>query len=476
MDILMVTPELAPYARATRTGDTVAALSKALCQLEHRVTVAVPRHPGFESSGLLAARRLTPLTLASGAEVTVLDAQLPTGAQLVLFDAPGLFDRPAVYGEGSDYADNAARYALLCDAAIALIRQRAEREPFDVVHLHDWPGAALAVALDVLERRVPTVLTIHDASRRGIVTAAEARAYGLTRASDSDREGSGVSLLAAGARLASAVTSVSTTVGADLVDPARFGAVARALSERESPAVTGILSGLDYALYNPATDAALKSRYDAEDTSNKGSSKTELERSRGLEVDTSRPLVVAIVEGGAESGAELVDRAAEALLKSDLSLVVLSRGDAALSGIEELRKDFPERLAVERSADEALVRRFCAAADLVLLPSRYEATATVARVAQRYGALPIARAAGAHQEAVVDCDAALETGTGFLFDDATPEALIGAVGRGLAAYVSPRWSALRRRVMRIDLSWDRPARRYVQVYKQAVAAAKAREG
>jgi starch synthase len=475
MDILMVTPELAPYARATRAGDIVTALSKALCQLEHRVTVAVPRYPGFEESGLLAARRLTPLTLASGAQVTVLDAQLPTGAQLVLFDAPGLFDRPAVYGEGSDYADNAARFAFLCDATVALIKQRAEREPFDVVHLHDWPGAALAVALDALELRVPTVLTVHDGARRGLVTPAEARAFGLARPTDSDREGSSVSLLAAGARLAGAVTSVSMTVASDLTDPARFGSLGRALSERESPAVTGVLSGLDYALYNPATDAALRSRYDAEDTSNKGSSKTELERSRGLEVETSRPLVVAIVDGGAEGGADLLDGAAEALLKSDLALVVLARGDVALPGVEDLRKDFPARVAVERSADEALVRRFCAAADLVVLPARYEATGTYARIAQRYGALPVARAAGAHVEALVDADAALETGTGFVFDDATPAALVGAVGRGLAAYGSPRWSALRRRVMRIDLSWDRPARRYVQVYKQAVLAAKPRE-
>src|SRR5690242_13850084 len=99
MDILMVTPELSPYARASRTGDAVAGLVKALCQLEHRVTVAVPRYPGFDSGGLLPARRLTPLELPGGGQVTVLDAQLPNGASIVLFDAPGLFDRAGLYGE-----------------------------------------------------------------------------------------------------------------------------------------------------------------------------------------------------------------------------------------------------------------------------------------------------------------------------------------------------------------------------------------
>jgi len=115
------------------------------------------------------------------------------------------------------------------------------------------------------------------------------------------------------------------------------------------------------------------------------------------------------------------------------------------------------------------VRRACAAADIVLLPARYESTGALSRIAQRYGALPVVRAVGAHLDTVVDCDAALETGTGFLFDEATPDALAGAVARSLGAYASPRWPSLRRRVMRLDLSWDRPARRYVQVYKQVLA-------
>jgi starch synthase len=469
MDILMVTAELAPYARATRAGDTVAALSKALCQLEHRVTVAVPRHPGFESSGLLAARRLTPLVLEGGAEVTVLDAQLPTGATLVLFDAPGLFDRPAVYGEGSDYPDNAARFAFLCEATAALVRQRAEREPFDVVHLHGWPAAALAVTLPGFAPKVASVLTVHDGGRRGIVTAKELAQFGIDRPDDSCREAGGVSLLACAARAADAVTAVSSTVASDLVDPARFGALARAVAARATP-VTGIASGLDYAVYNPATDAALKSRYDAEDTANKGSSKTELVRSRKLELDLARPLVAVIVGSGPDGGGDLLEQALDPILKSDLALLIVDRGDAPLSRVKELLAEFGDRLTVERSRDEALIRRACAAADLVLLPSTYEATATFARVAQRYGALPIGRAAGANVEAIVDCDADLETGTGFLFEEPTAAAMVGALARGLAAYSSPRWSMLRRRVMRLDLACDRPARRYVQVYRQAIAA------
>src|SRR5215216_517100 len=110
MDILMVSAELAPFARASEAAESVAALSKALRQLGHNVTVAMPKYPAFEAYGLLLARRSTPLALGRGAELTVFDGQLPSGVALVLFDAPGLFDRPGIYGEdGRDYSDNEQR-------------------------------------------------------------------------------------------------------------------------------------------------------------------------------------------------------------------------------------------------------------------------------------------------------------------------------------------------------------------------------
>jgi starch synthase len=461
----MVTAELAPYARASRAGDVVAALSKALCQLEHRVTVAIPRYPGFDAGGLLAARRLTPLRLSNGAEVTVLDSQLPTGAKLVLLDSPSLFDRPEAFSRPSEDAERAE---FICEAALALARQRGEREPFDVVHLHDWPAAALAVRLAALESQVPSVLTIHDPSRRGTVPGEAAARLGIPSSEDVPRYGA--SLLTAGAGAASAVTSVSTAVARDLVDAGRFGSLATTVSAR-TDGIVGIPSGLDYAIYNPATDAALRSRYDAEDPSNKGSAKTELLRSRGLELGIDRPLCVAVVEEGSDSGIEILERAAEHVLRNDVCVFVLLRGSVPFDRLDRLRTEMGDRLAVEQSVDEPTARRACAAADVVVLPARYEATGTFARIAQRYGALPVAQASGAHLDAIVDADASLDTGTGFLYDEPTPTALSGAVSRAIAAFSAPRWAALRRRVMRLDLAWDRPARRYAQVYRQAKASA-----
>src|SRR5882757_6458064 len=152
MDILFVATELAPFIKVGGLSDVIAALTKSLRQLGHKVTLAMPRYPALERGGLLVARRLTPLTFDFGGElieVTVYDGRLASGVELSLFDAPGLFDRPGVYGDGDeDYPDNLRRFAVLSRAAAELVHRRAiQGSPFDVVHVHDWPAALVPVYL-----------------------------------------------------------------------------------------------------------------------------------------------------------------------------------------------------------------------------------------------------------------------------------------------------------------------------------------
>jgi starch synthase len=233
--------------------------------------------------------------------------------------------------------------------------------------------------------------------------------------------------------------------------------------------VIGITNGVDYAVHNPATDPVLVSRFDAEDPSNKGRSKTASLRELELDFELDRPLLVAFGELTAEKGFDLVVQSLPQLMKLDISLIVVGRGDPALEKkLEAARQRHRERLAWVAAPDAAAVRRLHAAADLVLTPSRHEPCGLVQLVAQRYGAVPIARATGGVVDTVVDCDAALETGTGFLFDD--DEGFSGALGRALAAYRNTKWPKLVRRVMRRDLGWDRPARRYLQIYRQTIGA------
>lgn len=476
MDILMVAAELAPWVQTSSAGEAVAALAKSVRQLGHDVTIAVPRYPGFEAGGLLVARRLTPLPMEGGGEVTVFDGQLPSGVGLVLFDAPLLFDRPGVYGEGGeDYPDNAKRFGVLARAAAAYVRQRAQQgKAFDILHVFDWPGALVPLTLaSSAGVSVPAVLTLRDIGRKASLPAKELESLGISRdiaSAGGDKPGPRIDVLALGVAQADTLTAPSPAYAAEIVDEARSGAVAQAIARVGKP-VVGVLEGVDYALYNPATDAALASRYDAEDASNKGRSRTALLRELGLDLDSDAPVVGVVAEPGKEHGFDLVVGALPHILKQELYLVVAGAGAKDFeSKLAAARERHGGRFAVVEAPDEAFVHRLHAACDVMILPARQDPAGTRAMVAQRYGAVPVAHAAGGLRDAVVDCDAELETGTGFLFDDASPKALAGALSRALAAHASPGWPRLRRRVMRLDVGWDRPARRYLSLYRQTLGA------
>jgi len=465
MDILLALAELAPYVRETEACDSAAALVKALRQLGHRVTVAAPRSPGFEAGGLLAARRLTPLTLADGSEVNVLDGQLASGAELVLFDLPGLFDREAIYGEGgAPYVDNAVRFATFARSIAALVALRAEQgKAVEVVHAHD--AVASLVPLALRGQSVPVVFTIHDIARKAEFPDSVRDVLGFPDAS-SLVLGGGLSGVASAVQLANAVTTVSSRYAEEILDPALAGPLASVLSALPEP-VLGIASGVDYATCNPATDTALESRFDAEDPSNKGRSKVATLKKLELELAVDRPLLVFLGDLASEAGADALFESLPEILKLDWGFVIANTGaPSAAERFKAVAREYSGDLSCVSNVDERQSRQLFAAADLALVLSAGGPGGTRQLFAQRYGAVPVAFASGGLVDAIVDADVDLETGTGFLFDALDSDSLLGALSRAFSAYGNPAFARLRRRVMRLDVAWDRPARRYAQLYRK----------
>jgi starch synthase len=277
-----------------------------------------------------------------------------------------------------------------------------------------------------------------------------------------------VSFLKAGILAADALTTVSTTYAREILTPEHGERLDGVLRAREKD-LSGIVNGIDYAVYNPMTDPALIAHYDAEDPANKGRCKAALLQELGLEIRPERPLLVSIGRVVPQKGSDLLAAALPKLLKADVAVAIAGTGDATLVGkLQAAVAKAPERAAYLGSVPEPIIHRLFAAADVVVVPSRYEPCGLVQLYAQRYGALPVACRTGGLSDTIVDADAALETGSGFLFDKPTTTHLVGGVQRALAAMTSPRWGALRRRVMRLDLGWDRPARRYAHVYRSVV--------
>ncbi len=476
MEILFVTTELAPFAKVGGLADVSAALPKTLKALGHRVTVVMPRYPAFEEAGILVARRLTPLKLTLGDrthEVTVFDGRLSTQIEITLLEAPGLFDRPGIYQEprdrGEDYPDNAERFAVLSRAAAELARQRAaDGAPFDVVHVNDWPTALVAKYMKDLGVKTPVALTIHNIAHQGVFPKDVLPSLGLSwddfTVGGIEFYGS-VNLLKQGIVSADIVTTVSPRYAKEIeteAGGARLDGVLRAKGR-----IVGIVNGVDYGVWNPATDSHLVARYDAEDTTNKARCKGALRKELGLPLEPDVPLVASVGRLVPQKGSDLVADLVPRLVRgSDAQMVIAGEGDTGIATkIETAVEKAPARAVFARAASEPLVHRIFAAADIVIVPSRFEPCGLVQLYAQRYGALPVARATGGLVDTIVDCDAKLETGTGFLFEEATVDALYSGVQRAISAYGSPRWPALRRRVMRLDRGWERAARQYEQVFK-----------
>ncbi len=463
----MACSEVAPLVKVGGLADAVAALAKTLSRLEHRVTIALPKYQALEAAGLMMARRLTPLRFDVGAErvdATLFDARLTAGVELLLIDVPGAFDRPAIYGE----ADDAKRFGRFCRAVVQLVKAKADAgTPYDAVHAHDWPTGLLPFLLAKLAERPRTVFTVHNAFHQGRFPESALDEIGLDPAdfTPAALEYYGdLHLLKAGVLSADAVTTVSPTYARELLSP-DSGVGLDGVFRSRGDDLVGILNGIDYAYWSPATDPSLPARYDAENASNKGRCKAALLHELDLHVEPERPLLVSLGRIDEQKGSDILAASLGEIVRTGARVVIAGSGDPRLmSLLEDAAQSSNDEALFLGAVSEPMSHRLIGAADAVLMPSRYEPCGLVQQYAQRYGAPPIARATGGLCDTIVDCDAQLATGTGFLFDEATPEAFVAAVQRAVSAMQLPSWGTLRRRVMRLDHSWERPARRYARLY------------
>jgi starch synthase len=471
MDILIVTAELAPFCSDGEIGESVAALGRAIASQGHQVTFVMPKPSNLEDLGLMVARRLSPLEMSHHRKAAIYDGQLGNGIPVLMIESEVLEPRPAPYGEdGQEYPDNLARVAELARAAEAVAAARASAgKPFDAALGYGLAGSLLPY----VDLGVPTVLAVHDPERLGLSTEAELEVCDLLNqegSRDAFRFEGGVSVLRGGVLAADVVTCVSPKLALQYQDP-DVSPLAKALKAADKE-IYGVTPGVDYAVYNPATDSALPTRYHAEMADRKGLCRAALLRELELELDPAWPVFVWVGPVAATSGAEELAESLKDILKLPLRLIV-----AGKVGTDKASEAVAKQLATSKFAklgnyrfienpEPTLQRRVLAAADIALC-ERSSLTGHGCRVAQRYGAVPVAWDAPGASDALVDCDAQLVTGTGFLYGEPTSEALLGAVQRALSATASPAFGRLRRRVMRQDLGWERAARRYVQLLKAA---------
>jgi len=463
MNILVISE----HASTDGSGDALCrlatALPKALAAQDHAVALVTPRYASFDPTAHGMARRLSTLDVTLNDQsfsLIVYDGRTAAGVERIVLEEPTLFAdiESLTDGEG----DAALRLGVFAAAVERLVDAHDPR--FEVAHGVGTAGAlalaALAASDDASD--VKRVLTFSSAARRPTFGTGDAAKLGATL-EGMEFEGR-LDPLAAGLRSAERATTLSAT-HADALLAGDDKALA-ALLEAVPGGFRGVLGGVDAATHSPVTDPHLPSRYDPVDLSGKKRTKAEVQRRLELPVRADAPLFVAYGFDD-EDGLELLEGAVRALLRNDIQLVVRGReGDERIKALTEAAQPWPERMKVLTGSDEARDHQLMGAADFLLAPHHRAPAGLLPMIGQRYGALPIARSTGAVQDFVIDCDASLETGTGFLFDEATSDDLLSTAQRAASAFVHEGFSALRRRVMRVDHSWERTGRVYAMLYRE----------
>jgi starch synthase len=385
----------------------VDALARALGQIgagevAKPVDVFLPLYRGIQPpAGSVRAALRVPDPAASGgsSDLAIVDVEA-NGYRLRLVDHPASFDRAGYYGDADgDYPDNARRFGLLCRAAIEQLR--AEPDPPDVLHLHDWhTGPALLFRdgpyrADPVVSRFATMLTIHNLAYQGWTPAAHLRELGISKGSRlAGPNPAGLSLLAEGIDRADLVNTVSPGFAAEAVS-AETGMGLDGRLRARGDTFFGIVNGLDTDLWDPATDGALAAPYSRADRGGKAACRAELLRELGLDPADPRPVLAMIGRLDPQTGFDLLAAAAPVLVERGARLAVLGTGSADhMDALRAVATRRPDRIAIVERFDRDLARRIYAGADGFLMPSRFEPCGTGQMISLRYGTPPIVRATG----------------------------------------------------------------------------------
>lgn len=478
MKVLHAASECFPLIKTGGLADVVGSLPLALRALGSDARVIVPGYRGLAQQ--LRDVRTVATLKALGHDLRLLLGELPSGLPVYLVDAPALFDRdgdPYRDASGHDFADNALRFACFSAAVRHLAVQGAGAFQPELVHLHDWQ-AGLAVAWLRDEPQAPRVVyTIHNLAYQGRFPRREFEALQLPAhwwTPDLLEFWGEWSCMKAGLVCSDAITTVSPSYAAEIQTP-EYGCGLDGVLRWRAGVLHGITNGIDDALWDPQSDALLERRYGINDAATgKAANKYLLQAELGL-APGDWPLIVFIGRLAEQKGADLIVAAQDELLRLPAQYAILASGDAQLErALRSMAEAAPGRVAVRIAHDERIAHRFYAAADILLMPSRFEPCGLNQMYAQRYGTLPVVRRTGGLIDTVVDAnDATLADGsaTGVQFRDADAGGLLYGVRRALELYEAPaQRAALRQAAMRRDFSWQASARAYLDLYRQLQSA------
>ena len=480
--VLVVASEAVPFAKTGGLADVAGALPAALLKLGCEVGVILPKYRSISPEKYKLKVEVKGMSVPMGmGEMTadILSTRLgDTHATAYFIQNDRYFDRDELYGtpEG-DYHDNAERFAFFCRAVLEALK--ALKWFPDILHLNDWQTGLVAPYLKTLYRSDPayagirTLFSIHNMAYQGLFPKYMLPMTGLGWEEFTHEKlefYDQVNYLKAGLVYSDALGTVSERYAQE-IQTEEFGQGLQGVLKSRTSSLHGILNGIDYGEWNPATDKEIPAQYTVKNHERKAESKKKLLGELGLEWNEDVPVLGLVSRLTDQKGLDLVSGIIDEFMGLDLQFVVLGTGEPRYHTLfEGLRERFRSKLAVALKFDPRLSKMVYAGSDIFLMPSRFEPCGLGQMIAMKYGTVPVVRKTGGLADTVENLSPEGKKGTGFVFDAYRGEELFFAIRRAVEAYHQPKlWKDLVQRDMKQDFSWDVSAGKYLDLYRKLLS-------
>lgn len=475
MQIVFASAECAPFVKTGGLGDVAGSLPAALVRAGAEVIVMVPKYATIKDEYKSQMQHFSNFYVSLGwrNEYCGLEKLEHDGVTYMFIDNERYFARDYPYG----FFDDGERFAFFSKAITESLQHLPEGFECDILHCNDWQTALAPVFLREfyqglpLYDRVKTVFSIHNVAFQGqfsdtVMEDILGVAHIPAAASQLRCDACSINYMLGALRYADAITTVSPTYAGEIQTP-EFGEGLDGVLRERSYALQGILNGIDVAGFDPATDKRIAANYTVEDRSGKAVCKAKLQEELGLEVRDDRPLMVMVTRLTRQKGMDLVMYALDRILAGGVQVAVLGTGDRDYEdGLRYFQDKYPGTMAARIEFDPALSQRMYAAADMFLMPSKFEPCGLSQIIAMRYGTLPIVRETGGLKDTVIPYNEFTGEGTGFSFSNFNGDEMGDAVFRAARLFWDNRdaWNQLVTQAMSQDFSWTRSADKYLDLY------------
>lgn len=475
MQIVFASAECAPFVKTGGLGDVAGSLPAALVRAGAEVIVMVPKYATIKDEYKAQMEHFSDFYVSLGwrNEYCGLEKLEHDGVTYMFIDNERYFARDYPYG----FFDDGERFAFFSKAITESLQHLPAGFECDILHCNDWQTALAPVFLREfyqglpLYDRVKTVFSIHNVAFQGqfsdtVMEDILGVAHIPAAASQLRCDACSVNYMLGALRYADAITTVSPTYANEIQTP-EFGEGLDGVLRERSYALQGILNGIDVAGFDPATDKRIAANYTVEDRSGKAVCKAKLQEELGLEVRDDRPLMVMVTRLTRQKGMDLVMYALDRILAGGVQVAVLGTGDRDYEdGLRYFQDKYPGTMAARIEFDPALSQRMYAAADMFLMPSKFEPCGLSQIIAMRYGTLPIVRETGGLKDTVQPYNEFTGEGTGFSFSNFNGDEMGDAVFRAARLFWDNRdaWNQLVTQAMSQDFSWTRSADKYLDLY------------